>query len=144
MANVSDILLTKVNQTTYTIPPDATVLAALSLMANKGIGALVVTQNDKVVGIVSERDYARKVALMERSSNDTKISEIMTANVLTVTPKHTVSQCMQLMTDKHLRHLPVLDNEKLIGLISIGDLVKSAMDEQQKLISQLEQYISGY
>lgn len=144
MANVSDILLTKVNQTTYTIPPDATVLAALSLMANKGIGALVVTQNDKVVGIVSERDYARKVALMERSSNDTKISEIMTANVLTVNPKHTVSQCMQLMTDKHLRHLPVLENEKLIGLISIGDLVKSAMDEQQKLIAQLEQYISGY
>jgi CBS domain-containing protein len=144
MAQVSDILLSKKNQATYTIPPEATVLAALSLMANKGIGALVVTQDDRVVGIVSERDYARKVALMERSSNETKISEIMTANVFTVTPKHSISHCMQLMTEKHLRHLPVIDNEKLIGLISIGDVVKTAMDEQQKLITQLEQYISGY
>ncbi len=143
MQTVSAILASKINQATYTISPDATVMDAITLMADKGIGALIVTKDDKLVGIISERDYARKVALMERSSYSTTVSEIMTANVITVTPKHKTEHCMQLMTDKHLRHLPVLDGDKLLGLISIGDLVKNVMSEQQKLIEQLQQYISG-
>lgn len=143
MQTVSAILASKNNQATYTISPDATVMDAITLMADKGIGALIVTKDDKVVGILSERDYARKVALMERSSYSTSVSEIMTANVITVTPKDKTEFCMQLMTDKHLRHLPVLDGDRLLGLISIGDLVKNVISEQQKLIEQLQQYISG-
>lgn len=143
MQKVSDILKSKNTGATFTIPPDATVLAALTIMASKGIGALVVTQNDKVVGIFSERDYARKIALMDRSSHDTKVSDIMTANVLTVTPQDKIDYCMDLMTQKHFRHLPVLNDDKLIGLISIGDLVKAMMDDQRKLIEQLQSYISG-
>lgn len=143
MQKVSDILSTKKSGVTYTIPPDATVLAALTLMASKGVGALVVTKDDKVVGIFSERDYARKIALMDRSSHDTKVSEIMTSNVLTVTAKDKIDHCMDLMTQKHFRHLPVLEGEKLIGLISIGDLVKAMMEDQRKLIEQLQSYISG-
>lgn len=95
------------------------------------------------MGIISERDYARKVALMERSSYSTTVSEIMTHAVLTVTPKHSTEHCMQLMTDKHLRHLPVVENDQLTGLVSIGDLVKNVMAQQQSLIDQLQQYISG-
>lgn len=143
MQTVSDILLCKNNQATYTISPEATVLEAITLMAEKGIGALIVTQAEKVVGIVSERDYARKVALMERSSYSTTVLEIMTADVLTVTPQHSTEFCMKLMTDKHLRHLPVIDKGNLLGLVSIGDLVKNVISEQQKLIDQLQQYISG-
>lgn len=143
MPTVASILKNKASQEIYTIHPDATVLEAISLMAEKGIGALVVTQDQKVVGIVSERDYARKVALMERSSYNTVIHEIMTHAVLTVTPQDTTKHCMQLMTNKHLRHLPVVKNDQLIGLISIGDLVKDVMAEQQNLIEQLQQYISG-
>lgn len=143
MQTVSHILQSKNSQAIYTISPDATVLEALSLMAEKKIGALVVTQQQKVVGIISERDYARKVALMERSSYSTTVSEIMTHAVLTVTPKHSTEHCMQLMTDKHLRHLPVVENDQLTGLVSIGDLVKNVMAQQQSLIDQLQQYISG-
>jgi CBS domain-containing protein len=112
-------------------------------MADKGIGALVVTQNEQVVGILSERDYTRKVALMERSSFTTNVSEIMTASVLTVTTSSSVEDCLDLMTERHLRHLPVVENDRLIGLISIGDLVKAAMADQKNLIEQLQQYISG-
>lgn len=112
-------------------------------MAEKGIGALVVTQDNEVVGILSERDYTRKVALMERSSYDTTVSEIMTAKVLTISRSNTVEECLQLMTDRHLRHLPVVEEKKLVGLISIGDLVKAAMQDQKNLIDQLQQYISG-
>ena len=112
-------------------------------MAEKGIGALIVTQEDAVVGILSERDYTRKVALMERSSFSTTVNEIMTAKVLTITRSATVEYCLELMTDKHLRHLPIVEKNKLIGLISIGDLVKAAMEDQKKLIDQLQQYISG-
>lgn len=143
MPTVANILNNKASQDIYTISPEATVLEAISLMADKGIGALVVTQGSKVVGIVSERDYARKIALMERSSYNTVINDIMTHAVLTVTPQDSTKHCMQLMTDKHLRHLPVVKNEELIGLISIGDLVKNVMAEQQNLIDQLQQYISG-
>ncbi len=143
MQTVAQILNAKATQATYTISPEATVLEALNLMAEKEIGALVVVQANKVVGIISERDYARKVALMERSSYSTTVTEIMTHAVLTVTPQHNTDHCMQLMTDKHLRHLPVVDQENLIGLVSIGDLVKNVMAEQQNMIDQLQQYISG-
>ncbi len=112
-------------------------------MANKGIGALIVTDEQRVVGILSERDYTRKVALMERSSYNTTVSEIMTNKVLTVGLNNTVEDCLQLMTDRHLRHLPVLEDERLVGLISIGDLVKAAMEDQRLMIDQLQQYISG-
>jgi CBS domain-containing protein len=144
MTNVAQVLKEKAFQTVYTIHPDATVLDAISLMAEKGIGAIVVTETDgQVAGILSERDYTRKIALMHRKSFDTTVSEIMTAKVLTVTQSATVEDCLELMTDKHLRHLPVVENGQLLGLISIGDLVKAAMDDQHKLIEQLQQYISG-
>ncbi|MCO8044245.1 CBS domain-containing protein [Acinetobacter bohemicus] len=143
MTNVAQVLKAKVHQVIYTIHPDATVLEAITLMADKGIGAVVVTQEDKVVGILSERDYTRKIALMQRSSVDTTVNEIMTPKVITVTTGSTVENCLELMTDHHLRHLPVVENEKLIGLISIGDLVKATMEDQRQLIDQLQQYISG-
>ena len=144
MTNVAQVLQEKAFQTVYTRHPDATVLDAISLMAEKGIGAIVVTEtNGQVAGILSERDYTRKIALMHRKSFDTTVSEIMTAKVLTVTRNATVEDCLELMTDKHLRHLPVVENDQLLGLISIGDLVKAAMDDQHKLIEQLQQYISG-
>ena len=144
MTNVAQVLKEKAFQTVYTIHPDATVLDAISLMAEKGIVAIVVTEtNGQLAGILSERDYTRKIALMQRKSFDTTVSEIMTAKVLTVTQSATVEDCLELMTDKHLRHLPVVENDQLLGLISIGDLVKAAMDDQHKLIEQLQQYISG-
>ena len=143
MTNVAQVIQNKIEQNIFTISPESTVLEAISLMADKGIGALVVTQQEKVVGILSERDYMRKVTLMKRTSEETTVSEIMTAKVLTVTRNATVEDCLELMTDKHLRHLPVVENDQLLGLISIGDLVKAAMDDQHKLIEQLQQYISG-
>jgi CBS domain-containing protein len=107
------------------------------------IGALVVLEDDKLVGIISERDYARKVVLKERASKQTRVGEIMTKEILYARPDHTVQEGLALMTEKRIRHLPVLDDDKLVGMISIGDLVKSIIDEQQQLIQQLEHYISG-
>jgi CBS domain-containing protein len=124
-----------------TIGPDATVFEALKLMAERNIGALLVVKNDKLVGIVSERDYARKVVLLGKSSRDTPVKEIMTERAICVQPDNTVEECMALMTDKHVRHLPVIENEKLIGVLSIGDLVKETISEQQFVIQQLESYI---
>lgn len=143
MTNVAQVIHDKTDKTIFTIRPDSTVLEAISLMADKGIGALVVTDQEKVVGILSERDYMRKVTLMERTSKETTVGEIMTAKVLTVTKSTSVEDCLDLMTDRHLRHLPVVENEKLVGLISIGDLVKAVMDDQRKLIDQLQQYIAS-
>ena len=143
MTTVAQVLKDKTYQEIYTISPGATVLEAISLMAQKGIGALVVTNEDGVVGILSERDYTRKIALMERTSFDTTVNEIMTSSVITVTTTATVEECLELMTDRHLRHLPVIEENVLKGFISIGDLVKAAMDDQRKLIDQLQQYISG-
>lgn len=143
MTNVAQVLHEKREHTVYTISPDATVLEAITLMADKSIGALVVVENDAVAGILSERDYMRKITLMERSSDNTLVSEIMTAKVFTVDKSFSVEDCLQLMTDRHLRHLPVVENGKLQGLISIGDLVKAAMEDQRQLIEQLKQYISG-
>ncbi|MCG6877193.1 MAG: CBS domain-containing protein [Betaproteobacteria bacterium] len=124
-----------------TIGPGASVLDALKLMAEKNIGALLVVENDKLVGIISERDYARKVVLRGKSSQDTPVREIMTERAVCVQPDNTVEECMALMTDKHVRHLPVIENEKVIGVLSIGDLVKETISEQQFVIQQLESYI---
>ena len=143
MTIVAQVIKNKAVQSIFTISPNATVLEAIKIMADKGVGALVVAEDEKVVGIFSERDYTRKIALMERTSESTLVSDIMTSKVISVSLNHTVEECLQLMTDRHLRHLPVLDQEKLVGFISIGDLVKAAMEEQRILIEQLQQYNSG-
>lgn len=143
MKTVADILKSKPSAAIHTVHPQSTVLEAISLMADKGIGALVVMEGESVAGIVSERDYARKIALMERSSYNTEVSEIMTADVIFVTPGQSNEECMTLMTEKRLRHLPVIEDGKLIGLISIGDLVKDIISDQKFMIQQLEQYIRG-
>ena len=143
MKTVMQVLQGKSNQATYTITPQATVLEAISLMADKGIGALIVAEGDRMVGIVSERDYARKVVLMERSSYNTLVRHIMTSAVLAVTAEETTERCMGIMTEKRLRHLPVLSGENIIGIVSIGDLVKEVISEQQQIIEHLEQYIRG-
>ena len=143
MTTVAQVLQDKPQHAIHTIAPDETVLKAISLMADKGIGALVVTHEDKVVGILSERDYTRKIALMQRTSDHTTVAEIMTSRVISVTRGHTVEECLNLMTDGHLRHLPVIEGETLVGFVSIGDLVKATMEDQRKLIDQLQQYISG-
>ena len=126
-----------------TIAPGASVFSALELMAAQDIGAVVVTHDAQVVGIMSERDYARKVILHQRSSKDITVAEIMTAKVIFVRPTQTVEECMALMTDKHIRHLPVLDDGRLIGVLSIGDLVKATISEQDFVIRQLESYIKS-
>ena len=145
MPNVAHVLNDKPSDAVYSIQPEATVIDAIRLMAEKGIGALVVTDPDRhVVGIFSERDYTRKVALLERTSKDTLVSEIMTARVFTVTKSTKVSDCLEIMTQHHLRHLPVIDEQKkLVAMVSIGDLVKAVMDEQRRLIEQLENYIAS-
>ena len=127
----------------HTVTPDQMVLDVVKLMAEKNIGAVPVVQGDKVVGIVSERDYARKMELMGRASVGTPVSQIMTADVKTVDSNHTVDQCMSIMTERRLRHLPVVDNGQLVGLLSIGDLVKAAIAEQARLIEKMQQYIRG-
>lgn len=124
-----------------TISPGASVLDALKQMAEKNVGALLVVENDKLVGIVSERDYARKVILLGKSSQDTLVKQVMTEGPICVQPDNTVEECMALMTDKRVRHLPVVENEKLLGVLSIGDLVKETISEQQFMIKQLESYI---
>ncbi|MCS3471861.1 CBS domain-containing protein [Pseudomonas sp. JUb42] len=145
MKTVAQLLKLKAldHQQVHTIGPDQMVLEALQLMAEKNIGALPVVQGGKVVGVVSERDYARKMILKGRSSVGTPVSAIMSSPVFTVDSAYTVAACMELMTNKHLRHLPVVDNDQLLGLLSIGDLVKEAIDEQASLIKQMEGYIRG-
>jgi CBS domain-containing protein len=125
------------------IGPDATVFEALEIMAEKGVGALVVTDGDHLAGILSERDYARKVILLDRGSRETKVGEIMTREVITVEPARTVTECMELMTERRFRHLPVVSDGELIGVISIGDVVKAVISEQRQLIKELEQYITS-
>lgn len=143
MKTVANILRSKSHQTVYTITPDARVWDALHLMAEKSIGALVVTEGPRIVGIVSERDYARKVVLQGRSSENTVVRDIMSSPVMYVRPDHTNEDCMALMTENRLRHLPIIDKGELVGLISIGDLVKDIISEQQFIIEQLEHYIRG-
>ena len=125
------------------IRPDASVLDAIKLMADKGIGSLVVTENEELKGIVTERDYARKVIIKGRSSKTTQVAEIMTVDVVTASSDLTVNKCMTMMTEKKCRHLPVVDNGELVGMISIGDLVQAIISDQQEEIEQLEHYIAG-
>ena len=127
----------------WTIPPYATVFEALEMMAEKDIGGLLILEDEKLVGIFTERDYARKLILKGRFSKDTLVGELMTKNVLYVAPQNTVEDCMKLMTNKRLRHIPVLDQGKIVGLVTIGDLVKQIISEQEFTIHQLENYISG-
>jgi CBS domain-containing protein len=142
MPNVQDVLNEK-GRNVYKIGPDDTVFDALRVMAEHEVGALPVLEGDRLVGLISERDYARKVILLERSSRRTPVRDIMTSRVTCVGPTRTVEECMALMTDKRTRHLPVLEDGRLIGLVSIGDLVKAIIDEQQFIISQLETYIAS-
>jgi CBS domain-containing protein len=127
----------------WSIAPDATVYAALESMAEKDIGALLVLAGDELVGIISERDYARKVVLKGKSSKDTRVREIMSEKVICVYPEQTIEDCMALMTAKRVRHLPVLADDKLVGVISIGDAVKAVIADQEFLIEELEKYITG-
>ena len=141
MATVKQLLQGK-GHDIWSIGPEASVYDAIELMADKEVGALVVMEGSSLVGVLSERDYARKVVLQGRSSKGTKINEIMTIRVAYARPEQTVEECMALMTDKRIRHLPVMDGDELLGVISIGDLVKAIIEEQQHVIQQLEQYIS--
>ena len=142
MTTVRQIIQAK-GTTVWTISPQSTVLEALRLMAEKNVGALLVTEGEQVAGIFSERDYARSVALKGRTAEDTRVSEIMTSRVIFVRPSQSMEECMALMTDKHIRHLPVMDGDRLAGLISIGDVVKEIMSEQEFTIRSLEGYITG-
>ena len=132
------------NRQVHSIAPEQTVLEALQIMAEKNVGALPVIEDGQVVGVFSERDYARKMVLKGRSSVGTPVRTIMSAPVVTADSQQSIDRCMEVMTDSHLRHLPVLDNGQLIGLLSIGDLVKEAIVEQADLIRQLEHYIRGH
>lgn len=143
MTTAADILKSKPNPAIYSIKPAASVYDALQLMSDKRIGALLVMEGEQVIGIVTERDYARKIALMSRASKETRVSEIMTAQVMYVPPDQSSEECMALMTENRIRHLPVMDEGKLLGLISIGDLVKDIISEQKFIILQLEHYITG-
>ncbi|HTM08069.1 MAG TPA: CBS domain-containing protein [Verrucomicrobiae bacterium] len=139
---VSDILAGK-GRNVWSVEPNSMVYDAMKLMADKGIGALIVREGEPVVGVISERDYARKVILEGRSSRTTAVREIMTSHVLYAGPNQTIEECMAVMTDKRIRHLPVLEGGHLIGVISIGDLVKAIISEQQFRIEQLERYITS-
>jgi CBS domain-containing protein len=142
MTNVAHLLHAK-GHAVWSVPPNASVYEAIKLMADKGVGALLVMEGQRLVGIVSERDYARKVILQGKSSRDTPIREIMTSKVFYVRPEQTVEDCMALMTAHRIRHLPVLDDDQVRGVVSIGDLVKAVISEQEVRIQQLEQYIMG-
>lgn len=142
MGTVVEILNTK-GREIWSISPDRMVYEALSLMAEKEIGALLVMEGEQLAGIVTERDYARKLALEGRSSRDTPVRDVMTTRVLCARPEQTIEECMALMTDKRARHLPVVDHKRVIGVISIGDLVKAIIDEQKFVIEQLQHYITG-
>ena len=143
MTTVVDILKSKIDLAIYTIEPAASVFDAVKLMAEKNIGALLVLEGEQVIGIVTERDVARKVVLMARSPRETPLRDIMTTSVMVVPPQRTSEECMALMTEHRLRHLPVMDGGRLAGLVSIGDLVKDILSEQKFIIEQLEHYISG-
>ena len=143
MKTAAHLLRSKAHQSVYTITPEASVFDAVQLMADKDIGALLVMDADEIAGIITERDYARKIVLMSRSSKQTPVREIMTSAVMYVRPDQTSEECMVLMTENRLRHLPVIDGGRLLGIISIGDLVKDIIAEQRFTIEQLEHYISG-
>ena len=142
MVVVRQVLQTK-GYAIWSISPDASVYDALKLMADKEIGALLVLNGQKLVGIISERDYARKVILKGKSSIDTPVKEIMVKEVISVHPEQPIEECMALMTEKHVRHLPVCEDDRLLGIVSIGDIVKAIISQQEFMIEQLERYIEG-
>jgi len=140
--SISEILEHK-GGAVWTVAPDTTVFEAIQMMSEKNIGALLVTDGNKLVGIMSERDYTRKVALKGKTSKELKVREILSDHILSVTPRHTIEECMRLMTENRVRHLPVLDGDKITGVVSIGDLVNWIISAQSTTIRQLETYISG-
>lgn len=142
MKHVQDILKTK-GSVVYSVEPNVMVYNAIEQMCDKNIGGLMIVENGKLVGIFTERDYARKLILKGKSSKDTPIRDLMTPNPFTVTPQSSIEDCMKLMAGKHIRHLPVEENGKLIGMISIGDVVKHIIEDQKSTIAHLEQYIAG-
>jgi CBS domain-containing protein len=142
MRSVEKLLQIKGNQT-WSLEPQATVYEALQLMSDKEVGAILVLEEGKVVGIFTERDYARKLILKGKFSKDTAVRELMTQEVLYVDPHNTIDDCMVLMTNKRVRHLPVLDNGQLVGIVSLGDMVKHIISDQESTIAQLEKYITG-
>ena len=142
MHTASDILRDK-GHSIWSVKPTDTVLEALGVMAKHDVGAVLVLDADKLVGIFSERDYARKVVLAGRSSKESRVAEVMTAQVVCVSPDRSINECMALMTNKRLRHLPVVDHKRVVGVVSIGDLVKATIDDQQFTITQLQSYIAG-
>ena len=143
MESVNQVLQTKGHEI-WSVTPEILVFDALKLMADKNVGALLVLEGDKLVGIFSERDYARKVILRGKASTDTPVREIMSLQVFYVRPEQTIEECMALMTDRRIRHLPVLENDNVVGVISIGDVVKAiVLSEQKFTIKQLENYITG-
>jgi CBS domain-containing protein len=139
---ISEILSNK-GSNVWSISPEATVFDAIQLMSDKNVGALLVIQDDRLIGIISERDYTRKIALKGKSSKQTAVKEILSGHVIQVTPDVTVEECMRLMTDHHVRHLPVLEGERIQGVVSIGDLVNWIISAQSSTIQQLQTYISG-
>lgn len=143
MKSVAQVLQEKADKSVFTISPDTSVLDALKVMAERGVGALLVMDGSQISGVISERDYARKMVLKGRSSHDIPVREIMSSPVMYVRPEQTNEECMALMTENRLRHLPVVDKGQLVGLISIGDLVKDIISEQKFIIEQLEHYIRG-
>jgi CBS domain-containing protein len=142
-SSIGEILSHKGSQV-WTISPEAMVFDAIQLMADKNIGALLVIEGEKLTGIITERDYTRKVALKGKVSKQTAVREILSGQLIKVQPDHTVEECMRLMTDHRVRHLPVLDGERIVGLVSIGDLVNWIISAQQSTIQQLQTYIAGY
>lgn len=143
MSTVRQLLDKKPANEIYSITPDASVFECIETMAEKGVGALLVLDGDKLVGIVSERDYARKVILKGRSSKDTPVKDIMTEKVLIVAPDRTTDEAMAIMTEKRIRHLPVMDGDTLLGIFSVGDVIKDMVSEREYIIEQLESYIKG-
>jgi CBS domain-containing protein len=142
--DTAESLLKSKGHEIWSVHPDASVYDALVMMADKEAGALLVMENDELVGVISERDYARKIILKGKASKDTLVREIMTANVICVNIRTPVNECMAIMTEKRIRHLPVFDGEQLVGVISIGDVVKDIISEQEFVIDQLEKYIIGH
>ena len=140
---ISEILAQK-GGAVWSVSPEVTVLEAIRMMAEKNVGALLVTKGNDLVGVLSERDYTRKVVLKGRSSKDTPVRDIISGKVVSVSPDHTVEECMRLMTEHRIRHLPVVEGAKILGVISIGDLVNSIISHQTSAIQQLEAYITGY
>lgn len=142
MGTVRNILQEKGNNV-FSVEPTVTVLKALEVMLERNVGGLLIVEDEKLVGIFTERDYARKLILKGKSSKDTLIKDLMTPNPITVTPDTRIEDCMQLMTKKHIRHLPVVDGESIVGIISIGDVVRFIIEEQRYIIEHLEHYITG-